>query len=74
MLRALDSKGFFISTGSDLLNGKIYVFEVERVVEKVVEVPKIKKIVRVKYLRNPLEFAAVGFAGLIIGLLIGLFL
>ena len=50
------------------------IIEVERVIEKVVEIPKIKRVVRVKYLRNPIEFAAVGFAGLIIGLLIGMFL
>ena len=50
------------------------VIEVERIVEKVVEVPCIKKVIRVKYLRNPIEFVAVGVAGLIIGIIIGLFL
>ena len=50
------------------------IVEVERVVEKVVEVPRIKKVTRVKYLRNPLEFAVVGLLGLVIGVIIGLLL
>ena len=41
-------------------------------VEKVVEKPVIKKITRVKYLRNPLEFAVVGGACFLAGLIIGL--
>ena len=48
--------------------------EVERIVEKVIEVPRIKKVTRVKYLRNPIEFAAVGIAGLLLGIVIGLLL
>ena len=44
---------------------------VERVVEKRVEVPKIKKVTRVKYLRNPWEFALVGILGFVAGILIG---
>ena len=50
------------------------IVEIERVVEKTVEVPVIKKLTRVKYLRNPLEFAIVGLLGVIIGILIGLLL
>ena len=49
------------------------VVEVEKIVETVVEVPKIKRIERVKYLRNPIEFAAVGIICLIIGIIIGYF-
>ncbi len=57
---------------------------VEKVVERLVEVPVevpvvryvekpvIKQVIRTKYLRNPLEFALVGVAGLIVGVLIGL--
>lgn len=45
--------------------------EVERVIEKVVEVPKIRKVTRVRYLRNPWEFAAVGFLGFLVGILVG---
>ena len=48
--------------------------EVERIVEKVVEVPRIKKVTRIRYLRNPVEFLLVGIAGLLVGLIIGLLL
>ena len=50
------------------------IVEIEHVLEKTVEVPVIKKLTRVKYLRNPLEFAIVGLLGVIIGILIGLLL
>ena len=50
------------------------IVEVERIVGRVVEVPRIKKVTRVKYLRNPLEFAAVALLGLIVGIVIGLIL
>ena len=46
--------------------------EVEKIVETIVEKPVIRKVVRTQYLRNPLEFALVGFAGLFAGILIGL--
>ena len=50
------------------------IVEVERVVERTVEVPKIKRVIRVKYRRNPLEYAVVGFLGLVIGVIIGILL
>jgi len=50
------------------------IVEVERVVEKVIEVPRIKKVTRIRYLRNPLEFAAATFAGMIVGIIIALLL
>ena len=50
------------------------IIEVERIVEKVVEVPHIKKVTRVKYLRNPIEFVAIGIVGFAIGIIIGLLL
>ena len=43
-------------------------------VEKVIEKPVIKKVTRVKYLRNPLEFIAVGGLGFLAGVLLGLLL
>lgn len=46
--------------------------KVDRVVEKVIEKPVVKKVTRVKYLRNPIEFILVGASGLILGLIIGL--
>lgn len=43
-------------------------------VEKIVEKPVIKKVTRVKYLRNPMEFVVLGglcfLAGLVLGLLL----
>ena len=58
---------------------------VEKVVEKTVEVPVevpvveyvekpvIKQVIRNRYLRNPVEYALVGIAGIIIGVLLGVF-
>lgn len=48
------------------------IVEVERVVEKVIEIPKVKKVVRYRYLRNPVEFIVVGLLGMIVGFLIGI--
>jgi len=53
---------------------------VEKTVNKVVEVPVIeyvekpivRKITRVKHIRNPVEFACVGFVCFLAGLMIGL--
>lgn len=50
-----------------------------KVVEKIVEKPVVeyvekqvvKKVYRTKYVRNPVEFVAVGFISLLIGMLIG---
>lgn len=43
-------------------------------VEKLVEKPVIKRMVRVKYLRNPFEFIALGVVCFLLGILIGRFL
>ena len=43
-------------------------------VEKVIEKPVFKKITRIKFLRNPLEYAAIGIGCFILGLIIGLIL
>ena len=48
------------------------VVEVERIVERTVEVPHIQKVIRTKYIRNPLEFAVIGLAGFLIGIIVGL--
>lgn len=48
------------------------IVEVEKVIESVVEKPVIRKVSRIKYLRNPLEFLLTGLAGLILGIIIGL--
>ena len=48
---------------------------VEKIVEKpvveYVEKPVVRKVFRTKYVRNPVEFAIVGFVSLLIGILIG---
>lgn len=41
-------------------------------VEKIVEKPVVKRVVKVQYVRNPLEYAAIGLCGIVIGLLIGI--
>ena len=43
-------------------------------VEKLIEKPVIKRMVRVKYLRNPFEFIALGAVCFLLGILIGRFL
>ena len=40
-------------------------------VEKMVEKPVIRRIVRVKYRRNPLEYLALGIVCFVLGLLLG---
>lgn len=40
-------------------------------VEKVVEKPVIRRVVRVKYRRNPLEYLALGIVCFVLGLLLG---
>lgn len=48
--------------------------KVDRIVEKVVEKPVIKKVTRVKYLRNATEYAILGGICFIFGLIVGLLL
>lgn len=43
----------------------------DRIVEKIVEKPVIRRVVRVKYLRNPVEFIAVGIVCFLLGLALG---
>lgn len=45
--------------------------KVDKVVEKIVEKPVTRKIVRVKYVRNPLEYIILAIVCLIIGLFFG---
>ena len=40
-------------------------------VEKVVEKPVIRRVIRVKYRRNPLEYLALGIVCFVLGLLLG---
>ena len=40
-------------------------------VEKIVEKPVVKRVIRVKYRRNPLEYIVLGLVCLVIGFLLG---
>ena len=46
--------------------------KVDRVIEKVVEKPVIRRVIRVKYLRNPVEFAVVGLLSFLLGIADGI--
>lgn len=46
--------------------------KVDRVIEKVVEKPVIRRVIRVKYLRNPVEFAVVGLLSFLLGIAVGI--
>ena len=46
----------------------------DKILEKVVEKPVLKRVVRVKYLRNPLEFVALGIVCFVMGLVLGILL
>lgn len=54
----------------------IMVKKVDKVVEveKVVEKPVIKRIVRIQYRRNPLEYCAIGILGFLLGIALGFLL
>ncbi len=43
----------------------------EKVIERVIDKPVVRRVVRTKFLRNPLEFAACGIASFILGFLLG---
>lgn len=45
--------------------------KVDKVKERIVEKPVIKRGVRVKYLRNPVEFGLVGIVCFLLGLVLG---
>lgn len=45
--------------------------EVEKPVEIIIEKPVVRKVSRIRYLRNPIEFLITGIACFVIGLLIG---
>lgn len=50
--------------------------KVDKVVEKVVEVekPVVKRVTRVKYRRNPAEYATLGVCAFLLGLILGILL
>ena len=74
-----------VKTGEKVVE-KPVIQVVEKIVERKVEVPVevpvvkyvdrpvVKKLVRTRYLRNPLEFAAVGILCFLLGLIVGIVL
>lgn len=46
--------------------------KVDKYVDRVIEKPVIRKVTRIRYLRNPIEFALCGAVCLVIGVIIGL--
>lgn len=45
---------------------------VEKLVEQKVEIPVVKRVIRTRYLRNPVEFALVAIGAFALGIWIGL--
>ena len=77
----LDTEVAYLATGVKPVYGEApivvnLVKKEDRVVEveKVVEKPVIRRIVRVKYRRNPLEYLALGIVCFVLGLLLGVLL
>lgn len=50
------------------------IVEVEKPIETVVEKTRVKKVIRTKYLRSPLEYLIVGVVSFLAGVLIGFLL
>lgn len=75
---ALDTEVEYLATGRKPVYEQPIVLNMvkkeDRIVEKVIEKPVIKKLVRIKYRRNPVEYAVLAvcclFAGIVIGLLL----
>lgn len=75
LAEALDAEVEYLATGrKPAYESPPIVVNVVEKVDQIVEKPVIKRVFRVKYLRNPIEFAAVGIVGLILGITIGLIL
>lgn len=75
----LDTEVEYLATGSKPIYepAPIVVNVVEKVdkyVDRIVEKPVIRKVTRIKYLRNPVEFFLCGAVCFVIGIVIGLFL
>lgn len=45
--------------------------KVDKIVDRVIEKPVIRKVMRTKYLRNPVEFGVIGIICFALGILIG---
>lgn len=78
LAEVLDTEVEYLATGRKPVYEQPIVLnmvkKIDKVIEKVVEVekPVVKRVVRVKYRRNPLEYAVIGLAGFVLGLIAGL--
>lgn len=80
LAEVLDTEVEYLATGRKPIYEQPIVLnmvkKVDKVIEKVVEVekPVIKRVVRVKYRRNPLEYFLLGLGCFLVGMLVGVLL
>lgn len=73
LAEVLDTEVEYLATGRyPVYEEPPIVLNVVKKVNKVIEKPVIKRVTRVKYVRNSLEFLAVGIAAFLLGLVVGL--
>lgn len=73
LAEVLDTEVEYLATGRyPVYEEPPIVLNVVKKVDKVIEKPVIKRVTRVKYMRNPMEFIAVGIAAFLLGLVVGL--
>lgn len=78
----LDTEVEYLATGRKPVYEHPLVLNMVKTVDKVVEVekvvqvekPVVKKVVRIQYRRNPLEYATLGIGCFLIGLILGILL
>lgn len=73
LAEVLNTEVEYLATGRHPVYGEPpIVLNVVKKVDKVIEKPVIKRVTRVKYVRNPTEFFALGIAAFLLGLVVGL--
>lgn len=72
LAEVLDTEVEYLATGRHpVYEEPPIVLNVVKKVDKIIEKPVIKRVTRVKYVRNSLEFLAVGIAAFLLGLVVG---
>lgn len=72
LAEVLDTEVEYLATGRyPVYEEPPIVLNVVKKVDKIIEKPVIKRVTRVKYVRNSLEFLAVGIAAFLLGLVVG---
>lgn len=75
LAQVLDTEVEYLATGrKPVYEEPPIILNMVKRVDKVVEKPVIKRVIRVKYLRNPLEFLVLGIVCFLLGLALGLLL